>query len=277
MKGLSELIKCALIAGVVASGVVQAAEECVPAHKFETLTPGVLTVAAYAFPPYSIPKGGNDISGVEGEILKVIAKNECLTIKTTVVDPSAVIQSVVSKRVDIGIGDWYRTAERNKILGLSAPIYLDAMGIISAEGVTKISDLNGKKIGTAQGNLWVSDLKKIFGDNLVLYPNAVAAAQDLASNRLEAVADSFAVAIAAQQKGAYANSKIVVADADERVRATMQPGQVAFVYTKSNELLGSALSNNILAMHGDGQIKKIVTSFGLSESITEVGEPRLVE
>lgn len=277
MKSIPGFIKFTLIASVMAGGVAQAAEECIPAHKFETLTPGVLTVAAYAFPPYSIPKGGNDISGVEGEILKIIAKNECLTIKTTVVDPSAVIQSVVSKRVDIGIGDWYRTAERNRILGLSAPIYLDAMGIISAEGVTSLADLKGKKVGTAQGNLWVSDLKKLFGDDLVLYPNAVAAAQDLASNRLQAVADSFAVAIAAQQKGAYGNNKVVVAAVDERVKATLQPGQVAFVYTKSNELMGSALDANIKVMHDNGQIKKIVTSFGLSESITEVGEPRLVE
>lgn len=277
MKTLSRFIRCGLIAGVVVSGVVQAADECVPAHKTETLTAGVLTVAAYAFPPYSIPKGGDDISGVEGEILKAIAKNECLKIKVTVVDPSAVIQSVVSKRADVGMGDWYRTAERNKILGLSAPIYLDSMGIISAEGVTKVSELSGKKVGTAQGNLWVSDLKKILGDNLVLYPNAPAAAQDLASNRLQVVVDSFAVAIAAQQKGAYANKKVVVADADDRVKATMQPGQVAFVYTKSNELLGNALSENIHAMHENGQIKKVVTSFGLSESITEVGEPRLVE
>ncbi|RYF49252.1 MAG: transporter substrate-binding domain-containing protein, partial [Cytophagaceae bacterium] len=155
-----------------------AAADCIPAHKFETLTPGVLTVAAWSFPPYSIPGSGTKLSGVDGEIIKLIAEKECLILKTTALDPAAVIQSVVAKRADVAIGDWYRTAERNKILGLTTPIYLDVMGIISKDGITKVADLEGKRVGTVQGYLWVTDLQKVYGDNLVLYPNPVAMAQD---------------------------------------------------------------------------------------------------
>ncbi|EPL16143.1 amino acid ABC transporter, periplasmic amino acid-binding protein [Pseudomonas sp. CF161] len=254
-----------------------AVADCKPAHQFETLTPGVLTVAAWVFPPYSIPGPGNQLSGVDGEIIKRIAARECLEIKATVVDPAAVIQSVIARRADVGIGDWYRTAERGKALGLSAPLYLDVMGIISSEGWSKISELEGKRIGTVQGYLWVDDLKKTFGDNLVLYPNPVAMAQDLASKRIAVGVDSFAVGVASQQKGAYQGQSIKVSEPDPRVKATLEPGQTGFPHTKANTALGLALNENIQALHASGEIAEILGSFGLDKQAADVGAPRLVE
>lgn len=91
------------------AGAPYALAECTPANQFETITPGVLTVAAYVFPPYSIPGPNNQLSGVDGEIIKRIAERECLKVKTMVVDTAAVVQAVVARRADVGIGDWYRT------------------------------------------------------------------------------------------------------------------------------------------------------------------------
>ncbi|NBA94893.1 ABC transporter substrate-binding protein [Pseudomonas sp. R5(2019)] len=251
--------------------------ECTPAHQFETLTPGVLTVAAWVFPPYSAPGADGQLSGVDGEIIKRIAARECLEIKSTVVDPAAVIQSIIARRADVGIGDWYRTAERAKALGLSAPMYLDMMGIISPEGHSTIAALEGKRVGTVQGYLWVADLKKVLGDNLVLYPNPVAMAQDLAANRIQAGADSFAVGVASQQKGAYKGSTIKVAEPDPRVKATLEPGQTGIPHTKSNTALGQALSADIAALHASGEVAEILESFGLDRKAADVGAPRLVE
>jgi len=217
------------------------------------------------------------LSGVDGEIIKRIAARECLEIKLTVVDPAAVIQSVIARRADVGIGDWYRTAERSKALGLSAPLYLDMMGIISSEGYSTISELEGKRIGTVQGYLWVDDLKKTFGDNLVLYPNPVAMAQDLASKRIALGVDSFAVGVASQQKGAYQGQHIKVSAPDPRVRATLQPGQSGFPHTKANTALGVALNDNIQALHASGEMAEILGSFGLDKQAANVGTPRLVE
>ncbi|SEC01563.1 amino acid ABC transporter substrate-binding protein, PAAT family [Pseudomonas saponiphila] len=266
-----------LVGGSALLGVPLALADCKPAHQFTTLTPGVLSVAAWVFPPYSIPGPGNQLSGIDGEIIKRIAARECLDIKLTVVDPAAVIQSVIARRADVGIGDWYRTAERSKALGLSAPLYLDMMGIISNEGYSTISELEGKRIGTVQGYLWVDDLKKAFGDNLVLYPNPVAMAQDLASNRIALGIDSFAVGVASQQKGAYQGKRIKVSEPDPRVKATLQPGQSGFPHTKANVALGVALNENIQALHASGEIAEILGSFGLDKQVANVGTPRLVE
>lgn len=262
---------------VALAGSAQAAAECKPMHKFETLTPGVLTVAAWVFPPYSIPGPGQELGGVDGEIIKQIAARECLTIKASVLDPGAAIQSVVARRADVVIGDWYRTADRGKVLGLSAPMYLDVMGIISTQGYTRISELEGKRVGTVQGYLWVNDLKKVLGDDLVLYPNPVAMAQDLASGRIEAGADSYAVGVMSQQKGAYKGASIKVSEPDPRVQATQKPGQTGIPYMIGNKDLGKALDGNIQALHSSGEIARILESFGLDRQAAEVGEPRLVE
>ncbi|PNV98305.1 substrate-binding periplasmic protein [Pseudomonas protegens] len=266
-----------LVGGSVLLGAPQALADCKPAHTFETLTPGVLSVAAWVFPPYSIPGPGNQLSGVDGEIIKRIAARECLDIKLTVVDPAAVVQSVIARRADVGIGDWYRTAERSKVLGLTAPLYLDVMGIISSEGYSKISELEGQRIGTVQGYLWVDDLKKAFGDNLVLYPNPVAMAQDLAAKRIALGIDSFAVGVASQQKGAYRGMSIKVSEPDPRVKATLEPGQTSFPHTKANTALSVALNENIQALHASGEIAEILGSFGLDKQAANVGAPRLVE
>ncbi|MBO9547884.1 transporter substrate-binding domain-containing protein [Pseudomonas sp.] len=276
MKPFKRFTRCLALCVAVA-GSAQALAECKPGHSFTTLTPGVLTVAAWVFPPYSIPGPNQELGGVDGEIIRQIAARECLTIKASVLDPAAAIQSVVTRRADVVIGDWYRTVERGKVLGLSAPLYLDVMGIISKPGYATVGELEGKRVGTVQGYLWVNDLKKVLGDNLVLYPNPVAMAQDLASGRIEAGIDSHAVAIASQQKGAYQGASIKVSAPDPRVKATEQPGQTAIPYMLSNAELGKALDANIQALHGSGEIARILEAHGLDRQAAEVGAPRLVD
>jgi polar amino acid transport system substrate-binding protein len=277
MTDAATLLKRLTLATLLLSGSTVALADCKPAHTFDTLEKGVLKVATYVFPPYAIPGPDGQVGGVEGDILKSFAAAECLTVRATTVDTAAVVQSVITRRADVGIGDWYRTAERAKVLGLSAPTFLDVMGIISKDNLTRIDQLEGKRVGTVQGYLWVADLKKVLGDNLVLYPNPVAMTQDLASGRLDVATDSFAVAKTAQQKGAYSGASINVAEGDPRVKASQQPGQAAVLFAKQNEALGQALSAHIQHMHQDGSLRKIVSSYGLEEKITDVGAPRLIE
>jgi polar amino acid transport system substrate-binding protein len=253
------------------------AQECKPAHKVDKLVnPGKFSVAIYEYPPFALTSGGT-IGGVDGEIVKAIAKAECLELNPIVVDPAATVQYVISGRADAAVGDWYRTAERAKVLGLSYPTYLDQMGIYSKEGYTKVEDLVGKQVGTISGFLWVADLQKLLGANLRLFPNPVALAQDLAAGRVQVGVDSFATGIYAQKKGGYPGILIKVAEPDKRVASTMQAAQSNVLYTKGNESLGKAIDENIKAMHDDGRLAGFLTSFGLDPSGEKVGDPRVVE
>lgn len=276
MKRCLHVLALACLAAAT-SGAMAVAQTCTPTHPIDkVVNPGKLTVAIYEYPPFSVTTGGA-IGGVDGEMLQVIAKAACLTLQAEVVDPAATIQYVISGKADIAGGDWYRTAERAKVLGLSYPTYLDQMGIYSKSGVSTVGAMLGKQVGTVSGFLWVTDLQKLLGGNLHLYPNPVALAQDLDAGRIEIGVDSYGTGAYAQKRGGYPGIIIKVAEPDPRVRASADAAQANLLYTKSNASLGASLDATIQEMHKDGSIAKFLSSFGLDPSGAETGPPRVVQ
>lgn len=253
------------------------AQDCKPAHKFTTVVPGKLTVAIYEYPPFTTVGKDGTIGGVDGEIAKKFAAENCLTVVAAVVDPAATIQYVLSGKADVATGDWYRTAERDKVLGLSYPTYLDQMGIYSKSGLSTVESLVGKKVGTVSGFLWVAELQKLLGSNLTLYPNPVALAQDLAAGRIDAGVDSFGTGVFAQKKGGYPGIVIKVAEPDQRVQASVEAAQANIIHSKSNVDFSTALNATIEAMHKNGQLAELLKAQGLDPSGANVGAPRLVK
>jgi polar amino acid transport system substrate-binding protein len=160
---------------------------------------------------------------------------------------------------------------------MSAPTYLDQMGIYSKDGVSTVQAMIGKQVGTVSGFLWVAELQKLLGANLKLYPNPVALAQDLEAGRVQIGVDSYGTgAYAQKQKGGYPGIMIKVAEPDQRVQASIQAAQANLPYTKSNTSLGAAMDADIEGMHKDGKIAGFLKSFGLDPSGAETGEPRLI-
>ena len=253
------------------------AQECKPAHKIESLvSPGKLTVAIYEYPPFAVTAGG-ETGGVDGDIVTQVAKMECLTLVPIVVDPAATIQYVIAGKADIAGGDWYRTAKRGEVLGLSYPTYLDQMGVYSKDGVSTVASMMGKQVGTVSGFLWVTELQKLLGTNLHLYPNPVALAQDLEAGRVQIGVDSYGTGAYAQKKGGYPGIMIKVAEPDQRVQASIQAAQANLLYTKSNASLGAALDADLQELHKNGAIAGYLKSFGLDPSGADTGEPRVIK
>ncbi|VDC22508.1 substrate-binding periplasmic protein [Pseudogemmobacter humi] len=253
------------------------AQDCTPKHEFTTVTPGVLTVAVTTYAPHSYLDESGVMKGIDGDIAAEFAKRECLEVKAIAVDPAAAIQYVLSGQADISTGDWYRTAERAKVMNLSAPLYTDQMGIYSKDGFKTVADMEGKKVGTVQGYLWVSDLKTVLGDNLTLYPGSVNMQQDLKLGRIDIGVDGYSTGVVAEQQGALGDIQVHVGAPDERVRATMEAAQAGLPYNKSATDLGVALDAAIAEMHADGTIVAILKSYGLDGTAADVGEPRLIE
>lgn len=253
-----------------------AADNC--ANPITTVTPGKLTVAAYDYPPFTIVGADGGISGVDPSIVYEIAKDNCLEVVPLVMDAAATTQSVISGKADLAIGSWWRTEKRTEVLGLSAPLYLDAMAIISKDGTDTLAGLEGKKVGTVTGYLWVEDMQAIYGDNLSLYPNPVAAAQDLAAGRIDAVTDGYGYAVYAQANaGAYAGVQIKLAQPDTRVGSSVTPPQTAILYTKGNDSLGKAIDTTVARLHSDGSIAKFLGVYNFDAKLADVGEPRLIK
>lgn len=264
-----------IISGVLIAQVAFGAE-CKPAHKFDTVSPGALTVSTTAYPPFDNVKDGQFV-GIDADILKRFAEKECLTIKPALADDAASLQYVVSGRADISSGSWYRTEKRAQVMGVSNPLYLELMGIYTKDGTNKLSDLQGKTIGTVQGYLWVPELQAIFKDNLKLYPNAVALAQDLQTGRIDAAVDTYTAGVEAQKKGGFKGFKIAIAAPDERVRSSVQPAQTGYLYSKNNTALGDALNATIDDMQKKGEIADILKSYGLNPQAAKTGAPRFAD
>lgn len=264
------------IASLCASSVL-AAESCTPNPAFTTLKPGVITVAVYNYPPFTKVGGADDISGIDTEVVREIARRNCLTVAPVIVDPSAVIQNVLSNKVDLGIGDWFRTAERAKVLGMTWPLYVDQMAYYSRDGATQVSDLAGKRVGAVSGFLYAGQVQGSLGNPVVLYPNPVAMAQDLGTGRLDVAIDSYGTGVYAQSQGAYKDIRIEIAKPDPKVPVTVEPAQIALLYNKNKVELGAALDGEIKKLHAEGKIAEILKNNGLAESGADVGEPRLIK
>lgn len=277
MKILNKLTLSVTVATLLLTATANANAECTSVEKIKTVVPGVLTVAMPSLPPFVMPKSDGTASGIEGEILAEVAKRECLKLDIKTTDFAAAIQYVISNKADLTSGEWYRTVKRAQTVGLSAPLYLDAFAIISKQGFSRLDDLKGLKVGTVQGYNEVTDLKKIFGDSLSLYPSPVALAQDLASGRLDVGMDSYAVGAYAQKNGMYQDFKFKVVDPDERMKSTATPAQVGFVWAKDNNQLAKAVDKVIEQLHQEGFIAKTLEKYGIDSASANVGAPRLVE
>lgn len=264
------------IAGVLSTQVAQA-QDCKPEHTFETVEKGTLTIAVTTYAPHSYLDNEGNAKGIDGDIATEFAKRECLKVKAVAVDPAAAIQYVLSGQADITTGDWYRTAERAKAMNLSAPLYTDQMGIYSKEGLSRVSDLEGKKVGTVQGYLWVAELKTLLGGSLKLYPNSVNMQQDLFAGRIDVAVDGYSTGVAAAQKGALNGLTVKVAEADPRVKATEEAAQAAFPYALTAKDFGAALDASIEEMHKNGTIVEILKSYGLDGTAADTGAPRLLQ
>lgn len=267
----------AAAAALALSAVNATAQECKPAHEFATVTPGAITVAAINFPPYGMVAADGGASGIDGDILKEIARMECLELKVIPIDGAAALNYVTTGRADLAYGDWYRTKERSKVMNFSDPLYLDQIGVVSRDGASTIAELEKMTVGTMQGNFFVADMRKVLGANLKLYPSLVAVQQDLMNGRIDAYPESYAATMYAISRGQLEGFQVKLLEPDERVPATAEPSQVGYPMRKESEDMLAAFNENIATLHENGFIVKVLESYGLDPSAADTGEPRWLE
>jgi polar amino acid transport system substrate-binding protein len=252
--------------------------ECKPKHPgLKTVKEGELTVALYESPPFATVKDGK-LAGGEGELLNRIAEMECLKATPQNGQAAAVVPSITSGRADTGIGSWYRTAERDKIVLLGAPVMKDQMAIVSKEDakIETVQALKGKKVGAVLGYLWVDDLKKLLGDDLKLYPSADGSYRDLAAGRIDAAIDGVSVVQLQLKKTPVPGAFSLAAPPDDAVKASTQPGQPQWAVNKSNPELRKALDEDLEELRASGELEKILVENGFPAELADPGPPNLL-
>jgi len=249
------------------------AADCTPAHTdLKTITDGELTVASYDYAPATILEGEN-VTGMEGDLINEIAKLECLKVTvSTSGGAGAVIPSVQSKRVDIGSGNWLRTKERLKIVHLSTPLWSDPQAIVSKTGLTS-DDLEGKMVGSVAGNLWNDSMQKWLGDKFKIYQDDESIYGDLKAGRIDALVASSASAKYRFKDAPIEGAQVIDVKPNPNVPQFAAVGQVMLPSSLDNEALGKALDEDIEKLRENGTIKKILEKYGIDPAVGEPGAP----
>ncbi|MGB3482583.1 MAG: transporter substrate-binding domain-containing protein [Mycobacterium sp.] len=270
---VTALAVAGMLSACTSAGGSQApSADCVPAHEnLDLISAGTLTIGVSDMPPQSSTTGPDGYSGLDADIINGFAATECLSVTPISGASSAMVPGVEQHRWDTALGGWYRTEKRNEVVTMADPMYLDSLAIIAAEPET-ITSLEGKRVGTVDGYLYVPDLKSVYGDNLTLYPSVLELAQDLKAGRIDAAIDG-----AVSAPTTYGDAFVIsVPDADPRVSATSVPGQCSLPFAKSNTTLLAAFNDYIAAIKLDGTLAELLTEYGIDPKLADTGAPRLL-
>ncbi len=248
------------------------AQDCAPKHAFTTLVEGTLTVALTNTPPYSAETDGT-VGGIDGDLLKRFAEENCLTIAYEIFNYPGAVSAVQSGRADVAIGGFYRTAARDQVVTLSTPVYLDQLAVTSKAGYSTLDELIGKKVGTVEGYDWVMEMQDTI-EGSTTYPSSLNLAQDVQADRLDAGLEGFGAAVVLH---AGTDVKVTLLQADERIAATTLASQTAFLLPKDNGDFVAAMNASIEDYRSAGVIAEVLTAYGLDPSAATVGDSRVIE
>ncbi|WP_449278909.1 substrate-binding periplasmic protein [Leucobacter sp. GX24907] len=270
--GLTALAAVSLAACSGGEDITAGGDNCTPAHPdLQTVEEGKLTVAAYDFPPF-MSINGEELSGVEGDLLTEIAAMECLEIAVQAAGGAgAAIPAAETGRADVAATAWYRTEARAEIVRLSAPVYLDATGVVSLHNYT-VDDLADIKVGSVSGNLYNESLKSWLGDSFIVYQDDESIYGDLEAGRLDAIIASVPSSQATIEGKGIEGATVNPVEPVDEVPEFAKPGQVGWPTSYDNEAFGKALDENIAKLHEDGKVAEVLEAYDLPASSAEVGD-----
>jgi len=178
------------VAGAGAALFAASGRRAGAAPTFQTVAPGVLTIANSNEMPMIAMEDGKLI-GSDAEIIATIAKKMGLGVVSAQMEWSATVQSVKSGRADIMMGNMGWTPARAAALAITDAIYYaGAFACMKKDQpfttAIKISDIKGHSIGTVNGFTIVPEMKKIPGTSEVkLYDNSDGCVRDVVAGRLD--------------------------------------------------------------------------------------------
>ena len=204
-------------AAVVGAGIGIIRTHCASAAPaFKTMEPQVLTVAMNGDMPMTSIRDGKLI-GTDGEMIDAIAQKLGLSVKPSLMEWSATIESIRSGRADIMLGNMGWTPVRAKALLLTDAVYYPGKFAVMkhakpfSEGIT-VSAMKGYSVGTVTGFTIVPELKRVPGATDVrLYDTTDACIRDVLAGRLDlAFLDAPTVAYLIKQNPSWGLKQVPV-------------------------------------------------------------------
>jgi ABC-type amino acid transport substrate-binding protein len=260
----------ALLLAVAGCGSGESPSAATGGAQLDTIDKGKLKVAVQSYMPYTALRGGK-IEGLDGDIINAVAGKLGLEVQPQLTDFNGMLGGVQSRRVDITVGGVAWSEERQQQGLFTDPPYYSppAMGVHSGKSYSTVGDLEGLRLGTVTGYVWVKSIKAIPGAKLGAYPNANGVFDDLGSGRLD-VGFLDPLLIISQQK-ARPDQKIateyLTPPTDAQVKEHpeyefLRPYMTSFYIPKQEPKLEKAVSEQIRDMYASGEMAKLIEKWG---------------
>jgi polar amino acid transport system substrate-binding protein len=240
------------------------------ASELDTLEPGVIRVAIQPYAPYTSMEG-NELTGLDSDILKAAADNLGLEVEAQVTDFNGMLGGVQSHRVDMSIGGIAWSEERQEEGLFTDPAYYSppAMAVQGSETVATVADLEDKDLGTVTGYVWVKSINAIEGAELHAYPDANGVFNDLSAGRIDVGFLDPLIIIDALEKRpdfGFETQYLTPPTADEIAANPdlqyLAPYQVSFYVAEEAPKLEQAISEEIRAMYENGELSDLIEEYG---------------
>lgn len=221
---------------------------------YKLVKEGTLTMATNAyFPPYEY-YDGQDIIGIDADIAKAIADKMGLELKIEDMEFDSIITAVSTGKADLGLAGMTVTPDRQKNVDFSDSYATGIQSVIVKEDstITKIDDLQGKKIGvqlSTTGDIYATD---DFGkDSVVQYNKGNDAVMALTQGQVDAVI------IDNEPAKSYveANKGLKILDTEYATE------NYAACISKDNAGLTKAVNKALAELKDDGTLQKIVDKY----------------
>jgi polar amino acid transport system substrate-binding protein len=260
----------ALAAALLAVTGCSSSDSSAGAEGLETIEPGVLKVAIQPYAPYTSSKAGK-LSGLDSDILNAVAKKLDLKVQPEITDFAGMLASVQSRRVDITIGGVAWTKERQKQGLFTDPPYYSppAMAVRSGKKYSTVKDLEGRRLGTVEGYVWVKSIKAVPGAKLGAYPDGNGVFDDLRAGRLDVGFLDPLIIIAAQKERPelkvetqYLTPPTAAEVAAKPDYDYFRPYMTSFYLPPQAKKLEKAISDEIRKMYDNGELTKLIEKWG---------------
>ena len=255
-----------LMASLVAAAGLAASTASADPPK--TIEPGKLNIAMNGDMPMTQLKDGV-LSGTDGSLMTMIAKQLGLQPVVHQMDWAAEIESTKQGKVDIMHGAMGWKTDRTKIMILTEPIYYFGTLLAQKEEHNwhSFADMKGHSVGTVTGFTLVPELKKVDGIGEVkLYDTSDGVMQDLVAGRLDmAILDPPLVQYAIKQHPEWKLHQVPLDPEADKYPIMSTKYNVIFGVNKNEPELAAAINVAILQMWKDCTNVKSMAQYGLGE------------
>jgi polar amino acid transport system substrate-binding protein len=212
--------------------------------------------------PSSVPNAfldikTNKIEGVMPDVIREIGKREGFDVSFDIIPFSALIQSVVSNKIDLIVAGMSPTPKRAEVVDFSEPVAFFGKGIIVSasdkNSYHTVQDLKGTVVGAGAGEETSDELVKLgIFKEVKLYNTASDMARDVALGRITAGFNDYPIWKAQQAAGTLQGCRVV--DGFTPLRKV----PIAFGVQKGNAALLSKINDGLVKIKADGTLDKIL-------------------